>query len=123
MPKLTFEELKGLRDKSKDIVKLRRGEGRIRIIVHMGACGIESGARNVLYTILEEIENRNVTDVLITTTGCLGLCSEEPMITLEIEGSQPARYGELDEEKVRKVFNEHVLKGKPVTEYLIVSGD
>jgi NADP-reducing hydrogenase subunit HndB len=59
---------------------------------------------------------------MVTTSGCAGLCSKEPMATVELLDSPPVKYGELTPEKVRRVFREHVRGGTLVAEYAIGIG-
>ncbi len=123
MPKLSIEDLKKIKEKRSDEIHLREGGPyKCKITVHMGTCGIAAGARNVLSALMGNIEKRNVKDVLVTTSGCAGLCSKEPMITLEIQGAPPVKYGELTDDKVQMIFENHVLQGQVVQEYLIGKG-
>ncbi|MEN8153348.1 MAG: NADH-quinone oxidoreductase subunit NuoF [Acidobacteriota bacterium] len=83
----------------------------------MGTCGIAAGARKVLDSLLKEIEGKKVKDVIVTTSGCAGLCSREPMATLEISGEPPVKYVDLTEEKIKEIFKEHVVQGKILKKY------
>jgi len=69
---------------------LRDGDRRAKITVHMGTCGIASGAREVMESLMQAIEEANVSDVAVTTSGCMGLCSREPLVTVEILGRNPS---------------------------------
>ena len=122
MAKLTIEDLKKIKEKTMGTAVLREGSQRAKIIVHMGTCGIAAGARNVMEAFLAAIAERGVTDVILTTSGCAGLCSKEPMATVEIKGAAPVKYIDLDEKKAKRIFDEHVMKGVPVTEYALVQG-
>jgi NADP-reducing hydrogenase subunit HndB len=122
MPKLSIEDLKRIRDDAKQTLTLRSGEARARITVHMGTCGISAGARDVMGALLREIENSKITDVIVTTSGCAGLCSREPMATVELKGQPPVKYVDLKPERILRVLKEHVLGGRIVTEYALASG-
>ncbi len=122
MPRITIDDLKKIRDANSRTITLRSGEARARVIVHLGTCGIAAGARKVMAALLGEIEARGVTDVLVTSTGCAGLCSKEPMITVQLEGAAPVKYVELDPDKMRRIFEKHVLGGSLVEEYALASG-
>jgi len=89
MPRLTIDDLKKLRDDSAGALALRAGTARAKVTVHMGTCGIAAGARDVMAALLKEIEAQGVTDVLVTTSGCAGLCSREPMATVEVRSQAP----------------------------------
>jgi NADH:ubiquinone oxidoreductase subunit F (NADH-binding) len=119
MPKLTVEELRRIRNEAKRESSQREEKSRGKIIVHMGTCGIAAGARNILATLREELEKKQVTDILLMTSGCAGLCSREPMITVDLFKTPAVKYGELTPEKVRKIVAQHVFEGTPLREYAV----
>jgi NADP-reducing hydrogenase subunit HndB len=122
MPKLSIEDLDKISQRVKRTTLLREGAGRAKITVHMGTCGIAAGARKIMSTLMEEIENNNADDVILTNSGCAGLCSKEPMITVELKDEAPIKYVDLTPEKTQKIFVEHVLGGKIVEEYALAKG-
>ncbi|TNF52977.1 MAG: (2Fe-2S) ferredoxin domain-containing protein [Nitrospiraceae bacterium] len=122
MAKLKIEDLQKIKEKHKDAFTLREGGYRVKVTVHMGTCGIAAGARSVMSILLDEIEKSGVNDVIATTSGCAGLCSREPMATVEILDQSPVKYVDLNDEKIRRIFAEHVLKGNVVEEYALVVG-
>jgi NADP-reducing hydrogenase subunit HndB len=122
MPKLKLEDLAKIKDKVKSSTSLREGGYKAKITVHMGTCGIASGARKVMQALMDEIAKRDIKDVIVTTSGCAGLCSREPMATVELMEEAPVKYIDLDEEKTRKILTEHVLGGKIVEEYALAIG-
>ena len=123
MPKLTVEELVRMREKAKTSAFLREGGPfRAKVTVHMGTCGIASGARNIMTALIEELAARDINDVQLATSGCAGMCSHEPMATVEIAGKIPVKYIDLTPEKIKAVFEKHVLAGEPVLEYAVGAG-
>jgi len=123
MPKLTLKDLENIREKTKKTTMLREGgEFRAKITVHMGTCGIAAGARKIMNALLNEIEARDIHDVLITNSGCAGLCSREPMATVEVKGQAPVKYVDLTEQKIKEILEKHVLGGKIVKEYALGIG-
>ena len=122
MAPLTLDELRQKRNEAKKEIYLREGKYKSKIIVHMGTCGIAAGAREIVTAFLEEVEALKEKDVMITTSGCAGLCSKEPMATVEVLNSPPVKYVDLTVKKVNKIFKEHVLGGKIVTDYAIGIG-
>ena len=122
MPKLSVEDLDRIAESARRATMLREGAGRAKITVHMGTCGIAAGARKVMNAVMDEITRRDVKDVLVTSSACAGLCSREPMATVEIKDQTPVKYVDLDEEKARKIVEEHVIGGKPVQEYALAEG-
>jgi len=122
MLKIKPGDLDGISEKIKRTILLREGAGRARVIVHMGTCGIAAGARPVMNAVMEEIETKDVKDVILTISSCAGLCSREPMMTVELQDEPPVKYVDLTPEKAKRIFVEHVLGGKIVTEYALALG-
>ncbi len=122
MPKLKLEDLAKIKDKVQSSTALREGGYRAKITVHMGTCGIASGARKVMQTFMDEMAKRDIKDVILTTSGCAGLCSREPMATVELKDAAPVKYVDLDEEKSRKILVEHVEGGKVVETCALAMG-
>lgn len=122
MAKLTIDDLKKIKEKHKSTFTLREGGYRVKITVHMGTCGIAAGARNIVNTLMEEIEKSGASDIIVSTSGCAGLCSKEPMVTVEVLDNPPVKYKELTEEKIREIFKEHILGNKIVDKYALVIG-
>jgi NADP-reducing hydrogenase subunit HndB len=122
MPKLTIEDLKAIQEKVKQQKILRDGVSNARIVVHMGTCGIAAGARDVMRALLDEIEVKGIKDVIVTTSGCAGLCSKEPMATVEILGKPPVKYINLDGVKIRRILNDHVVDGRMLIEFALGVG-
>jgi NADP-reducing hydrogenase subunit HndB len=122
MAKISIEDLKRIKDSVQAGVNLREGGYRAKVNVHMGTCGIASGARKLMTAVLDEIEKRDIKDVIVTTSGCAGLCSREPMATVERLGEPPVKYVDLDAEKMKEIFTEHVLGGKVVEKYALGVG-
>ncbi len=119
MPKISIEDLKKIKERERWKMALRLGEYRVKITVHMGTCGIAAGARDVMTEFREAIAARGTTDVILTNSGCAGLCAKEPMITVELKDQSPVKYGLLDREKAKRIFDEHVMGGKPVRDYAL----
>jgi NADP-reducing hydrogenase subunit HndB len=122
MKKLKIGDLEKIREKVRKTAILRQGKARAKITVHMGTCGIAAGAREILTGLLKEIEKKKIKDVIVTTSGCAGLCSREPMATVEIADRPPVKYVDLTIEKIRKVVAEHIIKGNIVKEYALAVG-
>lgn len=122
MARLTVDDLKKIKEEYKSTLTLREGGSRAKITVHMGTCGIAAGARKVMEAVLDEINKNNVKDVIVTNSGCAGLCSKEPMATVEVINEAPVKYVQLNEEKIRKIFKEHVMEGNAVQDYALVVG-
>ena len=122
MPRLTIDDLKKMRDQTAGAIALRAGTARAKVTIHMGTCGIAAGAREVMAALLKEIEQQGVSDVLVTTSGCAGLCSREPMATVEVRSQAPVKYVNLTPDKMVQVFRLHIVGGDIVAEAALAAG-
>ncbi|MEF9969189.1 MAG: (2Fe-2S) ferredoxin domain-containing protein [Ruthenibacterium sp.] len=116
----SLAELSAIRDKMKQTVNTREAaHDSIRVVVGMATCGIAAGARPVLNAFTEEVARRNLSGVLVTQTGCIGICQYEPVVEITEPGKEKVTYVRMTPEKVAKVVSEHLVGGKVVTEYTI----
>ena len=122
MSKIKPEDLERIRERMTRTMSLRDGDARVKITVHMGTCGIAAGARKIMSALLVLVEEKDSKDIVLTTSGCAGLCSREPMMTVELKGEAPVKYVDLNEDKTNKIFSEHVLSGAVVEEYALAIG-
>lgn len=119
MKKLNLEKFHEL---SKNLRGSARPRPDVKVIVHMGTCGIASGSGEVLKAIMGCADELGTEGVSVTTSGCAGFCSREPMVTVEVAGSAPVKYGDINPDKAKKIFAEHVLGGKPVAGFVLAVG-
>ncbi len=122
MPQIkSLEELKRLREEALEKRQARTVAGRAQVVVGMGTCGIAAGARDTMKAILEFIEKENLSGVVVTQTGCIGLCEWEPIVEVTVSGGPKVTYGKVDPEKARRIMQEHVVNSRVVEEYVIPS--
>ena len=122
MAKINPDDLARISQNAKNVMHLRKGLARARILVHMGTCGIAAGARAVMSALMAEIEQRGLEDILLTLSSCAGLCSREPMITVEMKDEPPVKYVDVTPEKAKDILEKHVIGGEIVTEYALSVG-
>jgi NADP-reducing hydrogenase subunit HndB len=122
MAKITIDDLKKIKEKVHKEMSLRDGDRRVKVTVHMGTCGIASGAKEVMDALLAEIEEAKVNDVIVTTSGCMGLCSREPLVTVEVLDTEPIKYEYVNPNKMRQIFKRHVLAGEVQTPFVLAKG-
>jgi NADP-reducing hydrogenase subunit HndB len=122
VPKISIQDLKKIKERERAKMVLREGRFRAKITVHMGTCGIAAGARDIMGVFRQEIAKREITDVMLTNSGCAGLCAKEPMITVEIVDQAPVKYVLLNKDKALRIFDEHVVGGTPVEAYALAMG-
>ncbi|MEG2596979.1 MAG: (2Fe-2S) ferredoxin domain-containing protein [Oscillospiraceae bacterium] len=116
----SLEELKAIRDKVKSSVNLREDNSdNIRVVVGMATCGIAAGARPVLSAFTEEVAKRNLHNVTVTQTGCIGICQYEPVVEVIDSKGQKTTYIKMTADKVAKIVSDHLVNGNIVNEYTI----
>jgi NADP-reducing hydrogenase subunit HndB len=118
----TLEELRKIREKAQNEMKLRETSNRIKVVVGMGTSGIAMGAREVMKAILDEVAKRQLSDVLVTQTGEKGLSSKEPVVDIIEKGKPTITYGNMTPEKARKVVAEHIVNGIVVDDFVVTRG-
>lgn len=116
----SLAELKAIRDKTRASVTLRENaEAGTRVMVGMATCGIAAGARPVLTAFLEEVAKRELKNVTVTQTGCIGVCRLEPIAEVYVPGEEKVTYVKLTPEMVPRIVSEHLVNHNPVAEYTI----
>ncbi len=118
----SLAELQALKQKAIENVNLRKErEDGTRVVVGMATCGIAAGARPVMTAFLEEINKRNLQNVVVEQTGCIGLCRLEPIVEIYAPGQDKVTYIKMTPEKVARIVSEHIVNGQVVSEYTIGS--
>ena len=118
----SLAELAAIREKMKDKIVLREGSSTTRIVVGMATCGIAAGARPVLNAFVDGINKEGLaSDVVVSQTGCIGICQYEPVVEVYKAGEEKVTYVKMTVEKAEKVLKEHIKGGKIVTEYTITA--
>ena len=116
----TLAELQAIRERMQKKLDIRdNDDDRIRVVVGMATCGIAAGARPVLTAFLEEVEKRNLENVTVTQTGCIGVCRLEPIVDVYVPGQEKVTYVKLTADMVPKIVSEHLVNQRVVDEYTI----
>jgi NADP-reducing hydrogenase subunit HndB len=115
----SLEELKRLREEALEKRTAKATSGRAQIVVGMGTCGIAAGARDTMKAILEVIENESLSGILVTQTGCVGLCEWEPIVKVVVGDGPKVTYGKVSPEMAKQIMKEHVEGGKILSEFVI----
>ena len=112
---MNLEELKKLKEKARKQVALREGGKKYRVVVSMGTSGVAAGARDVMTTMLDEIDKRGLDTVEVCATGEIGMVEAEPMVRVEEANGEKTTYGKVSLDDARRIVTEHLEKGKKVT--------
>lgn len=116
----SLEELKAIRDKMKGQIDIREEDSdAMRVVVGMATCGIAAGARPVLKAFSDTVQSRDLKNVAVVQTGCIGLCQYEPIVEIYEAGGKKTTYVKVKPEMVEEIVDQHIVKGNPVTKYTI----
>ena len=116
----SLEELKAIREKMQGQIGMRSEHATdTRVVVGMATCGIASGARPVLNTLVKEVEDRKLKHVIVTQTGCIGLCQYEPIVEVYEPGKEKVTYVKVNEEKAKEILEQHLVRGQVLDKYLL----
>lgn len=115
----TLEDLKKLREEALEKRRVKTASGSIQVIVGMGTCGIAAGARDTMKAILDTIQTDNLSGVVVTQTGCIGLCEKEPIVQVVVGDQPKITYGKVNTQVAKRIMQEHVVGGKVVEDHVI----
>jgi NADP-reducing hydrogenase subunit HndB len=116
----SLEELKALREKMQKQMNVRDADDNtVKILVGMATCGIAAGARPVMQAFLEEVSKRNLKNVIVQQTGCIGVCRLEPIAEVFIPGEEKVTYVKLRPDMVPRIVNDHIVNRNVIREYTI----
>jgi len=113
----SLDDLKRIKERTLSANALRAGAAAVKITVHAGTCGLAAGAGDVLKALRRELAECGRTDIRVLESGCMGMCSSEPNVTVEVLGSDPVVYEHMDAKRMRQVFRRHVLEGEVQTDF------
>jgi len=115
----SLEDLKRIREQAQAQIRMRTQEANTKIIVGMGTCGIAAGARDTLMAILDELAKRNIQDVVVTQTGCVGLCEYEPLVNVIKSGQPKITYMKVSPERARQIIASHIVNDQIMNEWVL----
>ena len=116
----SLEELKALKEKAKENIGIRHEkENAVRVLVGMATCGIAAGARPILSALVAEAGKEKLEDVIVSQTGCIGICQHEPTVEIIDADGTRTTYVKMTAEKAIMVLHSHVIGKKPIAEYTI----
>ena len=104
----SLAELKAIRDRMQGEVNMREDDNshHIRVVVGMATCGIASGAKHL-------------DNVIVTQTGCIGLCQYEPIVEVYEPGKEKVTYIKMTPEKADEVVEQHLIRGQVLGKYTL----
>jgi NADP-reducing hydrogenase subunit HndB len=115
-------DLLAIKERTQKENALREDGYHVLATVHMGTCGIASGSREVLSAMIAELNASDRLDVRVATSGCIGACEHEPVMTVQVLDQPKVIYGDLTAEKVKEVWQQHIMDGRLITQYVVSLG-
>lgn len=110
MAKLTLEDLRKMRGEKQKAMEMRDTSNKdVQVIVGMGTCGIAAGAKDTFTALVNAINDKTLTNVLIRQTGCMGLCHSEPTVEVVVPGMPTVIYGNVDAATAKAVVEKHII--------------
>ena len=110
MGKLTLEDLRRMRGEKQKAIDMRDSSNKdVQVIVGMGTCGIAAGAKDTFTALVDSINEKGLTNVLIRQTGCMGLCHSEPTVEVVVPGMPTVIYGNVDAATAKDVVEKHIV--------------
>ena len=120
----SLEELRALRASLKNSVDLREKgeslEGNIEVLIGMGTCGIAAGARDTFNALLETLDKKDIHNVKVISVGCLGQCTLEPTVQVNIPGQSPVIYGKITTHRVDELVDKVIINKGHLSEDLVI---
>jgi NADP-reducing hydrogenase subunit HndB len=114
----TLADLRQIKEKAKMEMIAREKSARYRIVVAMGTCGIAAGARTVMSAILDEFNQRNIQDAVVTQSGCLGYCDQEPLVQVMELNRPTITYGKVTADVARRIISEHIVNNNVLSDFV-----
>lgn len=108
----SIAELEAIRKQTLDQIKMRTNKNGMRVVVGMATCGIAAGARPVMNAFVEELGKRNLSDVAVIMTGCIGVCRLEPIVEIFNPDGTKVTYVKMTADKAARIVSEHIVNGR-----------
>ncbi|MTI66831.1 MAG: (2Fe-2S) ferredoxin domain-containing protein [Firmicutes bacterium] len=116
---MTYKDFyKELRQSAEETIEKKK-RGKLRIVLGYAICSVSVGANEVLRALEETVVEAELKDVIIETTGCIGLCSKEPLVDVITKEGKKYTYELVDKKKARAILISHAMYNEPVDEWLI----
>ncbi len=112
----TIDQLKQIKA---DFTAKRQNKDKVRVIIGMGTCGISAGAGPVFEIIKDAVDRYELDNIEVHPTGCIGMCTYEPIVEVKEPGKPTVTYIHVDSKKAEEIAKTHLKGGKPIAEYSV----
>lgn len=115
----SLEDLKKIRDLAKNNMAMRSDkQQKYRVVVGMATCGIEAGARPVLNALVEEVAKQQL-PATVLQTGCIGMCTLEPIVEVFDRDDNKTTYVLVNADKAKEIADRHLKNDEIIDEYTV----
>ena len=115
----SLDDLKKIKEQATQKRDIKTASGQAQVTVAMGTCGIAAGARDTMKAVLETIETDGLQGIVVTQTGCIGLCEWEPIVQVTIGDQPKVTYGKVTAERAQQILKEHVVGGQVIKNLVV----
>ena len=115
----SLDDLKKIKEQATQKRDIKTASGQAQVTVAMGTCGIAAGARETMKAVLDTIETDSLQGIIVTQTGCIGLCEWEPIVQVTIGDQPKVTYGKVTAERAQQILKEHVVGGQVVKSLVV----
>ncbi len=115
----SLDDLKKIKEQATQKREIKTASGQAQVTVAMGTCGIAAGARETMKAVLDTIETDNLQGIVVTQTGCIGLCEWEPIVQVTLGDQPKVTYGKVTPERAQQILKEHVVGGQVVKNLVV----
>ncbi|CAG0929601.1 NADP-reducing hydrogenase subunit HndB [Thermoflexales bacterium] len=115
----SLDDLRKIKEQAMQKREIKTASGQAQVTVAMGTCGIAAGARETMKAVLETIEADQLQGIVVTQTGCIGLCEWEPIVQVTIGDQPKVTYGKVTPERAQQILKEHVVGGQVVKNLVV----
>jgi NADH-quinone oxidoreductase subunit F len=103
---------KGTKELAALLASLRRDTVQKPVVfIGAGTCGLGAGAAKTL-TAVREFLAQNKLDADVVEVGCNGMCSDEPIVDIQIPGYARVSFGTITADKAPELLNAVLLQNK-----------
>jgi NADH:ubiquinone oxidoreductase subunit F (NADH-binding)/(2Fe-2S) ferredoxin len=95
---------------------------RIKITVGMATCGLAAGADMIYDTLRQRIQQRGL-DAILTKTGCIGCCHQEPIVEVRMPHYAPILYTQMTRPRARALIDDLARGAPPATAWAVIAHD
>ncbi len=96
--------------------------GKTKLVLGYGTCGIAAGAAAVKEALERELETGKYLAEL-DIAGCMGFCFKEPIVEVISPDGLSVVYGDLTPKKVPQLLESHLLQGRVIDEWVVKRSD